>query len=479
MKIRRTLMPAALSLALAASLIAQPALAAGAARTVNDPLHSGFGVSCQAGDCVLQLDLGEIEFDMPVLTSAPVKFDVPQDKVPFLPGGAGIEISDKIELRLPFGKIQIDEGDFVVRVDEVGKLVSFHGASPSIMPTFSFANNMRIVKPFAAEFGYDYGDTLGELSPLLDADQRYVFIRLGSGFTVDTVAPDGDGVEQPLTFTVPQGETATLVIDPEQSLVYFDGQVSLLQVAQVGAIAAGFGLGGGQLPMLDGLILPMETTVGLTTLLSRDPQRNFVEVSGGMAVNGGLLGQLLKLEHEPLAIDVTARIDYSGLLLQGVAESSIMPETVLNGGGVVELFVPFSSDLGAYVRIGGELAVPLAGIDVAGSTQLGGAVAEGGGAPWWEQVDAWAGDTAAAIAAGAQTGIAAVQEGAAGGRTAVIEGASTAWTMAGDRAAVAIDKTTVTAACALEETQNLWCQATGLCEVTNAVCGDASETASK
>ena len=217
MKIRRTLMPAALSLALAASLIAQPALAAGAARTVNDSLHSGFGVSCQAGDCVLQLDLGEIEFDMPVLTSAPVKFDVPQDKVPFLPGGAGIEISDKIELRLPFGKIQIDEGDFVVRVDEVGKLVSFHGASPSIMPTFSFANNMRIVKPFAAEFGYDYGDTLGELSPLLDADQRYVFIRLGSGFTVDTVAPDGDGVEQPLTFTVPQGETATLVIDPEQS----------------------------------------------------------------------------------------------------------------------------------------------------------------------------------------------------------------------------------------------------------------------
>ena len=147
MKIRRTLMPAVLTLALAASLIAQPALAAGAARTINDPLHSGFGVSCQAGDCVLQLDLGEIEFDMPVLTSAPVKFDVPQDKVPFLPGGAGIEISDKIELRLPFGKIQIDEGDFVVRVDEVGKLVSFHGASASIVPTFSFANNMRIVHP--------------------------------------------------------------------------------------------------------------------------------------------------------------------------------------------------------------------------------------------------------------------------------------------------------------------------------------------
>jgi len=487
MHIKRRFVTLALTLAVVVSLFAQPAFAADTPTNVDDPTHTGYGVSCHDGKCTLNLDLGELEFNTPVLANAPIKFDLPQDKVAFLPGGAGIEISDKMDLRLPFGNIQIADGDFALRLDEAGKLESFHGNSQAIVPTFAFANNMRIAGPFAAEFGYDYGDTLGDLSPLLDAGQRYLFFRLGSGFTVDTMAPGADGKQQALSFSVPEGESATLVIDPEKPLVYFDGNLNLLLPANVGAITAAMGVNSAQIPLLDGLILPMKTGLGITMLLSGEGNRNFLEVSGGMAIDGGALARLLKLEGKPLALDATVRIDYTGLLLQGVAESSIMPQQVLASGATVEVFVPFTAEKGPYVRIGGEVKVPVAGIAASGSTQVGGdataqtdvADLEKKGDSWWDQAGAWASNSASTIAGGAQTGLNVVQEGAASGKDAVIAGATGALNAAGAGAGAAVGNTTSAAACALEQSQNLWCKTTGLCEVKESVCGDATETASK
>ena len=327
----RRLVAFALALALATNLVAQPALAA-APRVVTQQAEqkpagaTSYAVSCKDGVCSIAFDLGgEMQSASDVPANMPIKLDLPAGAVPLLSKGAGLEIGDSITVTLPFGSIKMKDGDFSLHLDENGKLDRLHGKSTAIVPSLNLGPNLNIVGPFGAEIGYDYGSTLSGLSTVLDPDKRYLFANFGTGFELDANMPGGTQDGQPMRFTIPEGDTFSVVIDPESALVYLDGRVTLAQITDVGMLLGLMGLQPATIPLLSGVVLPTRTTVGIGGLLSPDMSKNFLQFTGGMGINGGPLARLLRIEGEPLGFDGTLRVDMNGLMLGGVAKSSHQP----------------------------------------------------------------------------------------------------------------------------------------------------------
>lgn len=332
----RKLAATALTLAVLASLIAQPALAAVPAVAPQQteeghPDATSYGVTCQDGVCSLALDLGGgMQAASVVPADTPIKLDLPAGAVPFLSKGANLEIGNSITLTLPFGSIRMKDGDFNLHLDENGKLDRFHGKSSSIVPSLNLGPNLKIAGPFGAEVGYDYGSTLSGLSTVVDPDKRYLFFNLGSGLELDANVPGSSKDSQPLSFTIPAGDEFSIVIDPEAALLYLDGRLTLSQLTDMGMLLGLMGLQPATIPLLSGVVLPTRTTIGVGGLLSADMSKNFLQLTGGMGINGGPLAKLLRIEGEPLGFDGMMRVDGGGLLLGGVAKSSLNPDQVLD-----------------------------------------------------------------------------------------------------------------------------------------------------
>jgi hypothetical protein len=128
-----------------------------------------------------------------------------------------------------------------------------------------------------------------------------------------------------------------------------------------------------------------------------------VELNTDLGIEGGPLSRLLQLGDMPLLLDSTIRIDRSGLKLQGVADAKLAPGTLLESGGVVEAFVPFQRLSDAYVRVGGDLSVPILGITAGNEAMLGGGQGDERGQrarvtarpvrpTWWDEATTWIGE---------------------------------------------------------------------------------------
>ena len=65
--------------------------------------------------------------------------------------------------------------------------------------------------------------TLSGLSTVLDPDKRYLFANFGTGFELDANMPGGTQDGQPMRFTIPEGDTFSVVIDPESALCTLTG----------------------------------------------------------------------------------------------------------------------------------------------------------------------------------------------------------------------------------------------------------------
>jgi hypothetical protein len=498
---RRKLASTALVLALILSLLSQPALAVAPQQPAeNDPEATSYQISCQDGVCSVAFNLGEIELESVVPTDMPVKLDLPAGAVPFLGKGASLEIGDSINITQPMGTIQFKNGDFSLHLDKDGNLDRLNVKSDSVVPKLNLGPNIQLGGPFAAQIGYDYGSTLDGFSTVLDPDTRYLFFHLGGGFTLDATIPGSESGE-PVRFTVPEGDRISVVIDPQSSLVYIDGQVTLNQLTDLGLALGLFGMTPASLPLLSGVVLPTRTTIGVGMLLSPDMSKNFIQLSGGMGINGGPLGKLLRIEGETLGFDGLLRVDSNGLLLGGVAQSSINPDRVLESRGELSVFIPFTGNELPYVQVGGGLRVPLAGIDAEIVQKIGGgeiseedstnavlqATSEAARS-WWNNTGSWMSNTARSWAGGARAGLQALGNAAdatgeaigGGAKTiwnSTASGATQAWQGAGAAvnagaagAASAWENTAAAAACAAQQAQQLWCQTTGFCEVQEVVC---------
>ena len=456
----RRLVAFALTLALATSMVAQPALAAapGVVAQQADQKPAGatsYAVSCQAGVCSIAFDLGgSMQSSSEVPAGMPIKLDLPAGAVPLLSKGAGLEIGDSITVTLPFGSIKMKDGDFSLHLDENGKLDRLHGKSTSIVPSLNLGPNLKIAGPFGAEIGYDYGSTLSGLSTVLDPDKRYLFANFGTGFELDANMPGGTQDGQPMRFTIPEGDTFSVVIDPESALVYLDGRVTLAQITDVGMLLGLMGLQPATIPLLSGVVLPTRTTVGIGGLLSPDMSKNFLQFTGGMGINGGPLARLLRLEGEPLGFDGTLRVDMNGLMLGGVAKSSLNPDQVLETRGELALYIPFTLGELPYLQLGGKLRVPVVGIETEVAQQIGGgAISEltstnallqstaEAAQSWWSKTGTWMSGAAALVSGGTRSILGALQDAASGTSNAIGKGAKTAWNTVRDGTGKVIEGT--------------------------------------
>jgi len=482
MQIRRLVLILALLLGVCLNLFTLPAHAQTEPADAAAPRLANYGVRCEDGRCMLTVDTSVLEAEVPVPVSAPIRFDLPTGNLGFL-SGAGIEISDKLMLKLPIGDIQIRTGTFEIGLDKNGAIQRLHGAADSVLPSLTLPNNLRIGGTFGAEFGYDVGAALGSVSPLLDAEERYFYLRLGEGFSLDTAVVDENGSRTPITISVPDNESATFIIDPKNQVLYLDGRFNLSQVLRLAVVGSMMGVDVGQLPMLSGLALPLRSTIGVAALFSRQPDRNFVELNTDLGIEGGPLARLLQLGDMPLLLDSTIRLNRSGMLLQGAADAKLAPGTLLESGGVVEAFVPFQRLSDAYVRVGGDLSVPILGIAAGNEAMLGGQAsatatdADGVAQPtWWDEATTWIGSaassTASSVASGTQSGVSAVQ--------GVVDAALTSARSAADSDAPAAAGDALSGAasgvtCGVNKAQRLWCQTTGLCEVPEDACPPEGE----
>ena len=477
MTTRRRVLSLALLLALCLNLFAGPLHA----QSDAPGGLATYGVSCDAGQCKLTVNTSIIKTEVPIPASAPIRFDLPTGDLGAL-SGAGLEISDKLIIKLPVGNIEIRTGEFLVGLNKEGQVERLRGTASSVTPNLALPNNITIGGDFAAEFGYEFGSELGTISNLLDPERRYLFLRLGEGFTLDTALPGDAGQQMPLTVAVPDNESTTLVIDPESKVLYVDGRFNLSQVLRLAVVGGLMGIDVGQLPMLSGLALPLRSTVGVAALFSPDRERNFVELNGDIGIEGGPLGRLLQVEGAPLMLDSTVRVDRSGVRLQGVADARLAPTTLLESGGTVELFIPFERLSDASIRIGGNLSVPVLGIATANETTLGGAqdgdpavagdALTEGELSWWDEAAAWIGTAASSTAQNVAGGAGSSVEALQGAVDAALStaGAALPSTGAGDAAGAALSGATSGVTCGINQAQRLWCERTGLCEVPADAC---------
>ncbi|MBK8798643.1 MAG: hypothetical protein IPM07_20970 [Anaerolineales bacterium] len=241
MQTRRLLLTLAVLVGLCLNLFALPAQAQTEPADAARPDLANYGVRCEAGRCMLTVDAGALEAEVPVPAGAPLRFDLPTGNLGFL-SGAAIEISDQLTLKLPVGDIQIRTGDFEVGVDSEGNVDRLRGSADTVLPSLMLPNNLRIGGAFGAEFGYDVGAALGSVSPLLDAEEHYLYLRLGEGFALDTALVDENGQSTPITISVPDNESATLIVDPQNQVLYLDGRFNLSQVLRLAVVGSMMGI---------------------------------------------------------------------------------------------------------------------------------------------------------------------------------------------------------------------------------------------
>ena len=99
-----------------------------------------------------------------------------------------------------------------------------------------------------------------------------------------------------------------MVIDPLEPLVYLDGQMIVRSGLPVDMVADMANVELPDVPFLGDLTLPLRTPVGVSVLLSPRSEANFLEVRGGLEVDGGIAQRVLKFEGKPLDVNGVARL---------------------------------------------------------------------------------------------------------------------------------------------------------------------------
>jgi hypothetical protein len=468
----KTLQRLLVSITLAATLLATVAPVAAFAQDDAPPeKYTLISASCHDGACAVVLDQ-----DGQALTVAPIEghpltwpLESPETSA------ASVELGDRLVLNLPFGQFQIVEGDFLLLLDEDNRLERLNGSAQTVIPTFAMSDQVRIRGPFSASFGYDYGTALTEVDAPLLPDSKYIYLRLGSGLDIDVgaeVAAETEG----LTVSIPTGNNATIVIDPLEPLLYLDGQFIVRSGLPVDMVADMANVELPDVPFLGDLTLPLRTPIGVSTLLSARPEANFVEVRGGLEVDGGIAQRVLKFEGKPLAVNGVARIDSEGVHFTSDANSSLLAATPLAEGAQVAVTVPnpvadapvwwdqsltWMNEAGAGMADAiqeGWSATGAVASDAAGAvTGAVTAAEEAGGA-----VGAVAGgvqaaaEGAGAVASAATEGAKAAVTGAQGATAPLLQGAT-------DAASAALENSAAAAASATAAAQQALCAWTGIC----------------
>lgn len=368
MKFRTKVVSLALLASMGLGLMAQPALAAdetnpGADTTSHD-------LVCNGADCELHIDFGEWQAPLLWRYGAPILVDNLQGKGQ-LPSGTALTINDDLTLSLPMGDLRLLDTDLHVTLDTNKNVRSFRGTARVPFPSVGLFENLQVADPLRADVGFDYGANLTWIDAPLDPEARYFFFDFGSGVHLDGTVQGGDGAAQSVSISTPRGQRAVVVVEPLQPLLYIQGHITINHLGSLAFMDTALTANGIDAPGFDFASLPGRTSMGVTALLTDDPALSYLEVSTGSAIDGGPIARWIGVDAAPVAIDGVARLDHTGLRMTGVTRSSILPATVWDGRGQVEIFVPFEGGLhDAYVATSGTAAVPIAAVKVEGDSRL-------------------------------------------------------------------------------------------------------------
>ncbi|NJN82207.1 MAG: hypothetical protein HC802_07965 [Caldilineaceae bacterium] len=363
MRILRVIVPAILTLGLWVGFSAQDASAAG---------QDEVGIHCQDGTCALEIGLGGAQVPAIASVGASMIFEAVQENVDFLPEGSGIELSDRLVLKMPVGDMELINAELILEPGEEGGFESVRGKAQLPLPTFGLLGDAQMITPAVADVGLDRGANLMHLGAPLDPERSYLFFNFGAGLEMSAPVEIA-GQQQEIAISIPQGQNATLIIDPQSPFVFLSGDISISYSDQIAFVGELLQPAGSMLSLPDQLPFGHRVTLHVEGAFSDNLDQSYLEVGGGYGVNGGIVGRWLGFEIEPISAHGQMTLKNDGLLLTGVAGSSIHPSRLLDSQVHAQAYVPFSAGVeDAYVEVGANGSVPMLGLHADGSARLDG-----------------------------------------------------------------------------------------------------------
>lgn len=332
------------------------ALAAAPTDTASPP--GRYSVRCEEGSCTVKTSLPGVP-DL-VKAGAGAVLTAIRRQPNILPAGASVSIDDDLLIKLPVGEVKLPNARITLELGPDKQIERLHGTAEVPFPSFGVLDNVTVSTSARAEVGLDIGKNLSYLNAPLEAERRYLFFMIGSGFDV---AAETDTATKQFEIAVPAGQSATLVIDTQEPLVYLAGNFTVThdgQMALVGKLIEPI-QGLGVLPSM----LPVRSRTQITAsgLFSQRPGDDAVKVGAAHAIDAGTVGQWIGVELQPLAVEGLLTVSRQGMLINGLASSSIAPKSVWDAGVKLDAYIPFDGVLeDAYVQLEGRATVPFANV---------------------------------------------------------------------------------------------------------------------
>jgi hypothetical protein len=362
-----------------------------------------YGITCLAGRCRLEVALGAAPAG--ALQGTQVVLETLEKNLRLLPDGAGFEINDRLTLRLPAALLELGDASMRAQVGAGGELQALHGEARLRIPTLGLMPGWDSVTPVALRLGFDRGEVLHGLGAPLHPDRIYLFVDVGAGLLW---TPAGTQ-QQDVQLGLPSGQRATLVIDPLNPFIYFDGNITVRVDGELALLQLFWSdLPAEGVPWVEWL--PLRQTAGLhiTGVAGPEWQESSLAVQGRYLVDAGWAGRWVQIEETPFAIEGRLAFSREGFLVAGATELNLWPDTLLDSGLALQLFVPLESgDSESLVALEGRLSLPLAGINAQGAFAINqgqaGTLVAGIQEPlslWWQEHSGWGADaTVDALAA--------------------------------------------------------------------------------
>jgi hypothetical protein len=320
---------------------------------------------CADGACTVQVPLDGIS---PLARiGAGLGLSALQNNLDFLPAGMRLELDNDLVITLPVGEITLPKAQLDIEMGNGNRIARLHGTVETPFPTLGVLSDVHIIQPALAEVGLDTGKNLSALHAPLDPDRPYLFFNISSGFDMAaTVADTGES----LGLSAPAGQLLTLVIDTVEPLVYLAGNVTVNHTGEVLLPGPLLDLAKQSAVIPDALPLRQRTQMTVSGLAGKQVEE-YLKLRGSWAIDAGALDKWLGVEATPLAVEGVLTLSAEGMLLDGVARSSIEPDTLFDGSVHLTAFVPFRRDLAdAFVEARADVAIPLAKVATGAGARL-------------------------------------------------------------------------------------------------------------
>ncbi|MCP4164585.1 MAG: hypothetical protein GY759_01680 [Chloroflexi bacterium] len=349
----RTLIPLALILGLFVGLAPRTASAA--------EITDDYSVACKDGVCSLTIDLNDED---KAAESGRISFSLPK-QLGVIPAGTSFEISDSVSVSLPVGDIDMVDTDLSLGLNDDNNVEALRGTARVPFSDLELFDDIAIDGPTLIDVGIDRGENLTDLNIPLNPDHTYMFFELDAGF-----AMDAQQNEQHFKLSVPPGQHATLVLDTQEPQLYVSGGVNLSHNGELTFLSPI--LSAGALPLgLDVLPIGQHATLQVSGSVGKQMDETFLQMSGGVAVDEGKLGEWIGIEATPLAVEGLVSVNPDGLLMTGVTSTSLQPNLLFSGDVQAQAFIPFHDVLdNGYAQIDVNATIPLAKIDANTSARL-------------------------------------------------------------------------------------------------------------